>query len=137
MIQCIDHIGIAVKDLDSAIALYSRLFSVAAEDMHHEVVHEQKVSIASFLVGDVRLELTSATSDDSPIAQFIAKRGEGIHHVAFRVQGINDQLKELASKGIKLINTEATKGAHEMMIAFLHPKSTGGVLMELCETASH
>ncbi len=136
MIQCIDHLGIAVKDLETAVQLYSGIFSVDPTVMHREVVEEQKVSIASFLVGDMRVELTAATSPESPIAKFIEKRGEGIHHVAFRVNGINQQLQTLQTNGIQLINSEATKGAHEMMIAFLHPKSTGGVLMELCEHQS-
>lgn len=136
MIQCIDHLGIAVKNLDEAVSLYAGIFSVPPDQMHREVVDDQKVSIASFLVGDMRIELTAATSEDSPIAKFIEKRGEGIHHVAFRVEGIQKELQSMESKGVRLINQQAQKGAHDMMIAFLHPKSTGGVLVELCEHSS-
>ncbi len=136
MIQCIDHLGIAVKNLEEAVSLYAGIFSVPPDQMHREVVDDQKVSIASFLVGDMRVELTAATSEDSPIAKFIEKRGEGIHHVAFRVEGIQKELQSMESKGVRLINQQAQKGAHDMMIAFLHPKSTGGVLVELCEHSS-
>ena len=88
--------------------------------------------VASFQLGEVRIELTAPTGDDSPIAKFIAKRGEGIHHIAFRSNDITNDLESAGSKGIQLINDTPQPGAHDMLIAFLHPKSTGGVLMELC-----
>lgn len=130
MIQAVDHIGIAVKDLDVSMDLYRRIFCV--ETFHRERVEEQGVDVASFELNGVRIELTAPTHDASPIAAFLAKRGEGIHHVAFRTDAISDDLKSLSSQGIQLINNEPRNGAHDMLIAFLHPKSTGGVLMELC-----
>jgi methylmalonyl-CoA/ethylmalonyl-CoA epimerase len=133
MIQSVNHIGIAVRDLSASKTLFAKIFQV--EHFHEEVIDEQKVSIASFKQGDVLIELTAATHNDSPIAKFIEKRGEGIHHIAFTTQGINDELARLSGDGVQLINTQATRGAHDMLIAFLHPKSTNGVLMELCEPA--
>lgn len=132
MINSINHIGIAVKDLDSSIELYKKIFQF--EDIHKEVVEDQKVAVASFLIGDVRLELTQATAEDSPIAKFIEKRGEGIHHIAFESDDVNSDLKRISNEGVRLIDDEAKPGAHDMLIAFLHPKSTGGVLTELCQT---
>ena len=131
MIQNINHIGIAVRDLEQSKELYRKIFSV--ESFHEEVVEEQKVSIASFKVGNVLLELTMPTDATSPIAKFLEKRGEGIHHVAFSSTDVNSDLHSLAEKGITLINQTGTPGAHDMLIGFLHPKSTGGVLMELCQ----
>ena len=131
MIEAIDHIGIAVKDIEASIALYSKIFH--PESIHREVVEEQMVDIASFKVGEMRIELTAATSAASPIAKFIEKRGEGIHHVSFRTSSIANDLQRLASDGIQLINDSPQQGAHDMLIAFLHPKSTGGVLMELSQ----
>lgn len=114
--------------------LYSKIFGV--NDFHIETVEEQNVKIASFDIGGVLIELTQATNENSPIAKFIAKKGEGIHHIAFTTNDINQKLKTLESSGIELINRTATNGAHNMDIAFLHPKSTGGVLIELCEPKS-
>jgi len=130
MISAVDHIGIAVKDLEASMGLYSTIFGVT--EFHREQVVDQGVDIASFTLGGVRIELTAPLNDESPIAGFLAKRGEGIHHVAFRTDTINDDLQRLAANDVKLINTEPQPGAHDMLIAFLHPKSTGGVLMELC-----
>ncbi len=131
MIRAIDHIGIAVKDLDESLATWLKLFPDV--EVHRETVADQKVRVASFQVGEVRIELTAATDEDSPIAKFLAKRGEGIHHVAFAADAVNDELQRLEAAGIKLINSEAVPGAHDKLIGFLHPKSTGGVLMELCQ----
>ncbi|MBK9247642.1 MAG: methylmalonyl-CoA epimerase [Ignavibacteria bacterium] len=131
MITSLNHIGIAVRDLDASKALYQKIFNV--DKFHTEVVEEQKVSIASFKVGDVLLELTAPTSPDSPIAKFLDKRGEGIHHIAFASDSVSNELSRLSDEGISLVNNEPRHGAHDMLIAFLHPKSTGGVLMELCE----
>lgn len=131
MIGGVNHLGIAVRDLEKSMALFQQIFRV--EKFHRETVADQKVDIASFKAGDVLIELTAPTDAESPIAKFIEKRGEGIHHVAFTTEGVNDELQRLAESGVQLINTTAQKGAHDMMIAFLHPKSTNGVLMELCE----
>ncbi len=130
MITQLDHIGIAVKDLDAAMDLYTKIFNV--DSFHRERVEDQGVEIASFELNGVRIELTAPTNDDTPIGKFIAKRGEGIHHVAFRSDAIADDLSAMNENGINLINTTPQPGAHDMLIAFLHPKSTGGVLMELC-----
>lgn len=131
MIGGVNHLGIAVRDLEKSMALFQQIFRV--EKFHRETVADQKVDIASFKAGEVLIELTAPTDADSPIAKFIEKRGEGIHHVAFTTEGVNDELQRLAANGVQLINTTAQQGAHDMMIAFLHPKSTNGVLMELCE----
>lgn len=130
MIQGVDHIGIAVRDLDASMALYKKIFQL--QDMHREQVADQGVDIASFALNGVRIELTAPLHADSPIAKFLDKRGEGIHHVAFRTDTIGEDLQRLANNNIRLINTEPQLGAHDMLIAFLHPSTTGGVLMELC-----
>lgn len=130
MITQIDHIGIAVRDIDAAMQMYSKIFGV--EHFHREQVPTQGVDVASFDLNGVRIELTAALSDSSPIATFIAKRGEGIHHVAFRTDAIQSDLDRLGADGVRLVHTEPQVGAHEMLIAFMHPSSTGGVLMELC-----
>jgi methylmalonyl-CoA/ethylmalonyl-CoA epimerase len=131
MIESLNHIGIAVRDLDASVELFKKIFQT--ENVHREVVEDQKVSIASFKVGDVILELTAPTSPDSPIAKFIEKRGEGIHHLAFKSDNVVTDLERLKSENIQLINEKPQPGAHDMLIAFMHPKSTGGVLMELCQ----
>jgi len=130
-INKIEHIGIAVKNLKDAIAYYENnlgLKCYAIED-----VEDQKVKTAFFKIGEIKIELLQATSEDSPIAKFIKKKGEGIHHLAFAVSGLNSVLPKLESEGIQLIDKQPRKGAEEMNIAFLHPKSTFGVLTELCE----
>jgi len=131
MLKSINHIGIAVKDLDASIETFKKIFGF--ESVHKEVVEKQKVSVASFKVGDVLIELTAPTEDSSPIAKFIAKKGEGIHHIAFQSDDVNKELDRLRGQDIKLINEEAVPGAHDMLIAFLHPKSTNSVLMEVCQ----
>ncbi len=130
MIEAVDHIGIAVANLDASMDLYRKIFGVAA--FHRETVADQGVEIASFQLQGVRIELTAPLSETSPIAGFLAKRGEGIHHVAFRTNTITEDLARVGDAGIQLINSTPQPGAHNMLIAFLHPKSTGGVLMELC-----
>jgi len=130
MINAVDHIGIAVLDLEESMGLYKTIFGVT--EFHREKVEGQGVDIASFTLNGVRIELTAPLNEDSPIASFIAKRGEGIHHIAFRTDTLTDDLQRLASNDIRLINSEPQLGAHDMLISFLHPKSTGGVLMELC-----
>ena len=131
MIKSINHIGIAVKDLEVSLETFKKLLQVS--DIHIEEVVAQKVRIASFKVGDVLLELTQATEDTSPIAKFIEKKGEGIHHIAFETDDVNNELERLKDLNFSLINEEAVLGAHEMQIAFLHPKSTNSVLTELCQ----
>lgn len=130
MLKSINHIGIAVKDLDAAVDTFRKLFQF--DDVHRERVEEQKVAVASFKIGDVILELTAPTADDSPIAKFIAKRGEGIHHIAFESNNIESDLSRLKNEEIKLINESPKDGAHNMLVAFAHPKSTMGVLTEIC-----
>lgn len=127
----ISHIGIAVKDLAVSEDLFRKL--LGTDEVHHEFIEDQGVSIASFKVGDVIIELTEATRDDSPIAKFIAKRGEGIHHIAIETDDVARELARLKSEGIQLIDETPKPGAHEMQIAFLHPKSTSGVLIEFCQ----
>jgi methylmalonyl-CoA/ethylmalonyl-CoA epimerase len=130
MIDKINHIGIAVKDLDEAIAFYRKL---GLEVEGTETVESQKVKVAFIPVGDTRIELLAATDDESPIAKFIEKRGEGIQHLAFSVSDILSELKNAESEGIRLIDKEPRVGAHNSKIAFLHPNSTNGVLVELCQ----
>lgn len=129
----VDHIGIAVADLDEAVALYSMLFGAAPDSV--EDVGDQKVRTAFFAAGDTNIELLFPTSPDSTIARFLEKRGPGIHHICFAVPDINTSLRELSQQGIVLVDKEPRKGAHNKRIAFLHPKSTAGVLMELSEGA--
>lgn len=131
MIKNINHIGIAVRDLSSSVELFKKIFQT--EDIHFETVVEQKVNVASFKVGDVLIELTSPTEESSPIHKYIEKKGEGIHHIAFQSDDVAGELQRLNQEGIQLINTEPQSGAHDMLIAFLHPKSTNSVLMEICQ----
>jgi methylmalonyl-CoA/ethylmalonyl-CoA epimerase len=131
MIKQLNHIGIAVKNLEESIAIFQKLFG--NDNIHRETVPEQKVEIASFKVGDVIIELTSPIGQDSPIAGFLEKRGEGIHHLAFESDNIQSDLNRLAQNSVKLINETPQAGAHDMLIAFLHPKSTNGVLIEICQ----
>lgn len=131
MITSINHVGIAVKDLEAAVETFGKIFQFG--EIHRETVETQKVNVASFKVGDVLIELTSPTDENSPIAKFIEKKGEGIHHIGFNTSDIVSDLGRLAESGINLINKEPQPGAHDMQIAFMHPKSTGGVLMEICQ----
>jgi methylmalonyl-CoA/ethylmalonyl-CoA epimerase len=131
MIKSINHIGIAVKDLEVSLDTFKKLFQVS--DVHTETVEAQKVKVASFKVGEVILELTQATDETSPIAKFIEKKGEGIHHIAFQSDNVNEELSRLKELNFALINENAVPGAHDMQIAFLHPKSTNSVLTELCQ----
>jgi len=126
----IDHIGIAVKSIEEARGFYE---AVGLKVSHIEVVEEQGVKTAFFKIGESNIELLEPLNQDSPIFKFIEKKGTGIHHVAINVEKIEDAMKNLQEKGYKLINEKPVKGAHGKMIAFVHPKSTGGVLIELCE----
>jgi methylmalonyl-CoA/ethylmalonyl-CoA epimerase len=127
----IDHLGIAVDSIDKGKNLYSEILGLEFEGT--ETVEEQKVTTAFFPVGESEVELLEATASDSPVAKYIEKKGEGVHHVAFRVENIEEALLELKEKGVRLIDEQPRKGAGGAKIAFLHPKSTGGVLVELCE----
>lgn len=131
MMQKIDHIGIAVHSINDALPLYTDVFGMKLEAI--ETVENQGVKVAFLFAGNTRLELLEALSDDSPIAGYIAKRGEGIHHIALGVEGIESRIKELKEQGITMIDDTSRKGAHEAKVAFIHPKSTARVLFELCE----
>ncbi len=130
MIKKVSHIGIAVKDLDKAIEFYKKI-GLNVEST--EVVESQKVKVAFIPVGDVRIELLAATSDDSPIAKYIEKKGEGIQHLALEVDNVEESIKEAISKDIRMIDKVPREGAHNAKIAFAHPKSTNGLLLEYCE----
>lgn len=127
----LEHIGIAVKNLSQANELFAKLLGRP----HYKVeeVESEGVKTSFFEVGGVKIELLEASRADSPIARFIEKRGEGVHHLAFEVQNIKSSIQEYEKKGFALINQEPKKGADNKMICFLHPKSTGGVLIELCQ----
>lgn len=127
----IEHIGIAVKNLDEAIHLYQSVYGL--ECYATEDVPDQKVKTAFFMVGETKIELLASTDPDGPIGKFIDKKGEGIHHLAFAVNGLVGALEETAAKGVMLIDKTPRAGAEGLNIAFLHPKSTLGVLTEFCE----
>lgn len=127
----IEHIGIAVTSLDEAIPFYEKVLGLDCYSI--EEVKDQKVKTAFFKVGQTKIELLEPTDPESAVAKFISKRGEGIHHIAFAVNDIDRKLKEVEEKGVRLIDNVSRKGAEGMDIGFLHPKSTFGVLTELCE----
>jgi methylmalonyl-CoA/ethylmalonyl-CoA epimerase len=127
----IEHIGIAVKNLEESIKFYENIFGLKCYNV--EEVKDQKVRTALFMVGGTKIELLESTEPDGPIGKFIEKKGEGVHHIAFAVNNIDESLIETAGKGIQLIDKQPRKGAEGLDIAFLHPKSTFGVLTELCE----
>lgn len=131
MIKKIDHIGIAVKSIEKTSELFSNIFGlkVAGE----EIIEEQKVKVAFLLLGDSELELLESTSPDGPVARFIEKKGEGIQHIAFRVDNLEKILEKLKEDGVRLIDEKPRYGAGGTKIAFLHPKSTNGILIELSE----
>ncbi len=126
----IEHIGIAVKSIEQARKFYEEVLGLKCYAI--EEVHDQKVKTAFFKVGETKIELLEPTSADSPVAKFIEKRGEGLHHVAFAVNNTAEALNEAEEKGIRLIDKEPRKGAESLLIGFLHPKSTNGVLFEFC-----
>ncbi|MEX1118980.1 MAG: methylmalonyl-CoA epimerase [Terrimicrobiaceae bacterium] len=130
-LQQIDHLGIAVRSLDAALPYYEKVLGLTCERV--EDVPSQKVRTAFFDVGGVHLELLEPTAEDSPIAKFLADRGEGIHHVAFRSSDITGQLAQAKSEGVRLIHEVPIEGAGGKLVAFLHPKSTQGVLTEFCQ----
>ena len=131
MVSKVDHIGIAVSNLDEAVKLYKDVLGL---ELHGtEVVPEQKVKVAFLPVGDTEVELLESTSAEGPIAKFIEAKGQGIQHIAFRVDDIEAALEDMKAKGMRLIDEKPRYGAGGAKIAFLHPKSTNGVLIELCE----
>ncbi|MHA2310131.1 MAG: methylmalonyl-CoA epimerase [Candidatus Thorarchaeota archaeon] len=130
-VEKIEHIGIAVESIEEMLPYYRE--GLGLEYGGEEVVEEQKVRVAFFGIGESSIELLEPTSEDSPIAKFLAKRGPGIHHIAVRVDNIEQALKRHEKSGARLIDREPRLGAHNMRIAFVHPKSTGGVLVELCQ----
>ncbi|MEN3039394.1 MAG: methylmalonyl-CoA epimerase [Candidatus Kryptonium sp.] len=131
MIKKISHVAIAVKNLEEAISTFSKLTGI--ENYHIETVEEQKVRVAIFKVGESRIELTEPTAPDSPVAKFIEKRGEGIHHIAFEVDDIEKELERVKEKNFQLVDSTPRYGANNCLIAFIHPKSVNGVLVELTQ----
>lgn len=127
----IEHLGIAVNSLEEAIPFYEEVLGLKCYAI--EEVAEQKVKTAFFLVGQTKIELLETTDPEGPVGKFIEKRGEGIHHLAFAAEGLQESLNYLEEKGVRLIDKTPRKGAEGLNIAFLHPKSTFGVLTELCE----
>lgn len=131
MISKVDHIGIAVNNLEETLKVYQEVLGL---ELHGtEVVEEQKVKVAFLPIGDTEIELLEATSPDSPIAKFIEAKGQGVQHIAFKVDNIEKALEEMKDKGMRLIDEKPRYGAGGARIAFLHPKSTNGVLIELSE----
>jgi len=131
MLEKLDHLGIAVRDLDTVRAFYTDKLALPCTG--EEVVAEQKVRVAFLPLGETKLELLESTAPDGPVAKFIEQKGEGIHHVAIRVQNIEEALASLKTKGVRLIDEKPRIGAHGAKIAFIHPKESHGVLIELCE----
>ncbi len=127
----IEHIGIAVRDLEASISLFEKMLGQKCYSI--EEVPDQKVKTAFFKIGDTKIELLQSTDPEGPIGKFIEKKGEGVHHLAFAVDKIEEKLGQVSSAGFTLIDQKPRKGAEGLDIAFLHPKSTNGVLIELCE----
>jgi methylmalonyl-CoA/ethylmalonyl-CoA epimerase len=130
-IRKISHIGIAVRDLEQQVGLYRDVLGL--ELLGTEVIEDQQVRVAMFRVGESAIELLTPTSPESPVAKFLDRRGEGVHHLAYEVQGVEGLLADLEEKGVELIDKKPRAGAHGKRIAFLHPRSTFGVLTEICE----
>lgn len=127
----IEHIGIAVKDISASNVLFAKLFG----EQHYKVeeVESEGVKTSFFKIGENKIELLEATKENSPIAKFIEKKGEGIHHIAFDVENIEEEIKRLKAEGFVVLNETPKKGADNKLVAFLHPKTTNGVLIELCQ----
>ncbi|MCK4501429.1 MAG: methylmalonyl-CoA epimerase [Desulfuromonadales bacterium] len=135
MLKKINHIGIAVKSLENAIPFYRDQLGMTFEGT--EEVAEQKVKVAFLQIGESRIELLEPTSEDSPIAKFLEKKGEGVHHTAYEVDDIEAAIAAMQAKGIRMIDETPRHGAHNSLIAFMHPKATGGVLTEICQAGNH
>lgn len=131
MIRKIDHVGVAARNRAALGALYEKLFGFQLESQ--DEIPEQKVRTAFYPCADVRLEILESTAPDGPVGRFLEKRGEGFHHIAFEVDDIESELGRLKGLGVQLIDERPRRGAHGTRIAFLHPKSTGGLLVELVE----
>jgi len=129
--ESIDHIGIVVKSLDEIAELFRKISEI--DKFETEEVPEQKVRVAMFKCGESNIEFLMPTSSESPIHKFLEKRGTSIHHIAFRVKNLEEKLEKLKKDGVKLIDLKPRIGANNKKIAFIHPKSTGGILIELCE----
>ena len=127
----IEHIGIAVKNLDEAEARFAKLLNTLS--YKREEVKSEGVITSFFKVGESKIELLAATQPDSPIQKFIDKKGEGMHHIAFEVDDIHQKMQELANEGFRLINERPKDGADNKLVAFVHPESTGGILVEICQ----
>ena len=127
----IEHIGIAVKSIEEQLPYYEGVLGLKCYNI--ETVEDQKVKTAFFRIGQTKIELLEPTSEESTVAKFIEKKGEGIHHIAFAAKNLSGSLREIEAKGVRLIDTQPRAGAEGLNIAFLHPKSTGSVLTELCE----
>ena len=125
----IHHVGVAVEDLDEAVATYERLFGARLE--HRDRLEEQGVEAASVLVGDGRVELLAATADDTPVGRFLARRGPGMHHVAYEVADVGVAIAELSAAGAQLIDPEPRRGLYGLQVAFVHPDAVHGVLTEV------
>jgi methylmalonyl-CoA/ethylmalonyl-CoA epimerase len=134
MIKNVNHIGIAVSSIETALPFYTETLGLTFEAVEH--VAEQRVRVAFINAGNCKLELLEPTSPESPIAKFIEKRGEGIHHVALSVESIEDRIIEMIEKGIPMIDKQSRIGAGGANIAFMHPKASNGVLVEFCEKAA-
>ena len=131
MIKKINHIGIAVSSLDAQIPFYRDVLGL--KSLGSEEVPEQKVKVAMFEIGEVKIELLEPTSGDSPIAKFLEKKGDGIHHIAYETDGIISEIQHMEDMEIQMLDKTARNGAHGTKIAFLHPKSSGRVLTEICQ----
>ncbi|MEE9418929.1 MAG: methylmalonyl-CoA epimerase [Desulfatiglandaceae bacterium] len=130
-VKHIDHIGVAVKSIDQAGKFYTEILGLGIEDV--ENVAEQKVNVAFIPITDSEVELLESTDPDGPVAKYIDSRGEGVQHIAFRVENIEEALEELKERGVRLIDQAPREGAGGAKIAFIHPKETNGVLVEICE----
>ena len=130
-IKKLDHIGIAVKNIESVLGFYQD--ALGLENLGFEVVEEQGVRVAFLPVGETRLELLEPLNEESPIAKFIARKGEGIHHICLDVEDVSESLEELKQRGMQLIDNTPRKGAHHKEVAFVHPKASSGVLLELSQ----
>ena len=135
MFERIDHVGVAVEDLDAAIELYEKSFGMPL--IHRETVEEQGVEAVLLDVGDGHVELLSPLDPETPVGKFVAKNGAGLHHVAYAVADIESTLKSLADAGVELIDSEPRRGIRDSKVAFLHPRSTGGVLTEIVQPKDH
>tara|TARA_B000000437_G_C11658975_1_gene310675 strand:- start:699 stop:1100 length:402 start_codon:yes stop_codon:yes gene_type:complete len=127
----IEHIGIAVKDIEASNKLFAKIFGKDAYKI--ENVESESVTTSFFQIGENKLELVAATNEDSPIAKYLTKNNEGLHHIAFDVENIFSEMKRLKQEGFRLLNDTPKKGADNKLICFLHPKDTNGVLIELCQ----